>query len=115
MPVSLHAPLSLKPTNPFRVSANRASYTYLMRSDSVTAVGAVVVGLLGNLYSRLIGGQAYPAMVPGVLFLVPVRIVSILDLPQLKLSPPSPVFHLEAQNHTLGRTSQSEFYKVGAL
>jgi len=47
-----------------------------MRSDSVTAVGAVVVGVLGNLYSRLVGGQAYPAMVPGVLFLVPSGIPS---------------------------------------
>ncbi|KAF8336512.1 uncharacterized protein EI90DRAFT_183617 [Cantharellus anzutake] len=57
-------------------AANRASFTYLMRSDSVTAVGAIVVGLLGNLYSRLVGGQAYPAMVPGVLFLVPSGIPS---------------------------------------
>jgi uncharacterized membrane protein YjjB (DUF3815 family) len=38
----------------------------------VTAVGAIVVGLLGNLYSRIFKGYAYPTMVPGVLFLIPV-------------------------------------------
>ena len=86
-----------------------------MRSDSVTAVGAVVVGLLGNLYSRLIGGQAYPAMVPGVLFLVPVRTDNIFDLLQLKVPPLSPVFLPEARNHILVRTSLSEYYKVGAF
>lgn len=29
--------------------------------------------ILGNLYSRLFGGTAFTSMVPGVLFLVPVR------------------------------------------
>ena len=53
-------------------SANRVSSRYFSRSDSVTAVGAVVVGLVGNLYSRIFKGYAYPTMVPGVLFLIPV-------------------------------------------
>jgi uncharacterized membrane protein YjjB (DUF3815 family) len=32
-----------------------------------------VISILGNLYSRIFGGTAFTSMVPGVLFLVPVR------------------------------------------
>ncbi|KAJ3722927.1 hypothetical protein C8R42DRAFT_702187 [Lentinula raphanica] len=41
------------------------------RLDIVSAVGAFVIGLLGNLYSRIIGGTAFTSMVTGVLYLVP--------------------------------------------
>ncbi|KZT12765.1 DUF1212-domain-containing protein [Laetiporus sulphureus 93-53] len=41
------------------------------RSDVVSAIGAFVVGILGNIYSRRFGGTAFTAMVTGVLFLVP--------------------------------------------
>ncbi|KIK70784.1 hypothetical protein GYMLUDRAFT_89792 [Collybiopsis luxurians FD-317 M1] len=41
------------------------------RTDIVSAAGAFVIGLLGNFYSRLIGGTAFTSMVTGVLFLVP--------------------------------------------
>jgi len=41
------------------------------RSDIVATVGAMVVGALGNIYSRKMGGTAFTAMVTGVLFLVP--------------------------------------------
>lgn len=44
------------------------------RTDIVSAVGAFVIGLLGNVYSRLVGGTAFTSMVTGVLFLVPVSI-----------------------------------------
>ncbi|KAG5648937.1 hypothetical protein DXG03_000286 [Asterophora parasitica] len=41
------------------------------RSDIVSAIGAFTVGLLGNIYSRKMGGTAFTSMVTGVLFLVP--------------------------------------------
>lgn len=41
------------------------------RSNVVAAVGAIVVGFLGNIYSRKMGGTAFTSMVTGVLFLVP--------------------------------------------
>ncbi|KAF5388489.1 hypothetical protein D9757_004584 [Collybiopsis confluens] len=41
------------------------------RTDIVSAAGAFVIGLLGNIYSRLVGGTAFTSMVTGVLFLVP--------------------------------------------
>lgn len=55
-------------------AANTASNRYLPdRGDIVSAVGAVVIGTLGNTYSRVFGGTAFTSMVTGVLFLVPVR------------------------------------------
>lgn len=42
------------------------------RTDIISAAGAFVIGLLGNLYSRVVGGTAFTSMVTGVLFLVPV-------------------------------------------
>ncbi|POV94419.1 hypothetical protein PSTT_16861, partial [Puccinia striiformis] len=41
------------------------------RSDSVSFFGAFMIGLLGNMYSRLFEGTAFTSMVTGVLFLVP--------------------------------------------
>ncbi|EIW79287.1 DUF1212-domain-containing protein [Coniophora puteana RWD-64-598 SS2] len=41
------------------------------RSDIVSGAGALVIGLLGNVYSRLVHGTAFTSMVTGVLFLVP--------------------------------------------
>ncbi|KAF9527783.1 hypothetical protein CPB83DRAFT_894966 [Crepidotus variabilis] len=53
-------------------AANRAASLILPgRTDIVSAAGAVVIGMLGNVYSRLIGGTAFTSMVTGVLFLVP--------------------------------------------
>lgn len=42
------------------------------RTDIISAAGAFVIGLLGNAYSRVVGGTAFTSMVTGVLFLVPV-------------------------------------------
>ncbi|THV06006.1 DUF1212-domain-containing protein [Dendrothele bispora CBS 962.96] len=53
-------------------AANKAASLALPgRTDLVSAIGAFVIGLLGNLYSRVIGGTAFTSMVTGVLFLVP--------------------------------------------
>lgn len=54
-------------------AANTASNLYLPdRGDIVSAVGALVIGSLGNAYSRIWGGTAFTSMVTGVMFLVPV-------------------------------------------
>ncbi|KAF7789738.1 hypothetical protein EIP86_000684 [Pleurotus ostreatoroseus] len=53
-------------------TANKVADHFIFnRSDVVSAIGAFVVGLLGNLYSRRMGGTAFTSMVTGVLFLVP--------------------------------------------
>ncbi|KAL0580824.1 pheromone-regulated protein prm10 [Marasmius crinis-equi] len=53
-------------------AANRSASIVLPgRSDLVSATGAFVIGILGNLYSRMAGGTAFTSMVTGVLFLVP--------------------------------------------
>ncbi|WVR08358.1 hypothetical protein IAU60_005413 [Kwoniella sp. DSM 27419] len=41
------------------------------QTNVVSAVSAFAVGILGNLYSRLGGGSAFPSMVVGILLLVP--------------------------------------------
>lgn len=41
------------------------------RSDVVSAIGSFVIGLLGNVYSRVCGASAFTAMTVAVLFLVP--------------------------------------------
>jgi uncharacterized membrane protein YjjB (DUF3815 family) len=52
--------------------ANRVATIYIFdRSDIVSFIGATVIGLLGNLYSRLFNGTSFTAMATGVLFLVP--------------------------------------------
>ncbi|KAF9268113.1 DUF1212-domain-containing protein [Marasmius fiardii PR-910] len=48
-----------------------ANYYIFNRSDVVSAIGAFTVGVLGNVYSRKMGGTAFTSMVTGVLFLVP--------------------------------------------
>jgi len=54
-------------------AANKIANHYIFnRSDVVSAIGAFVVGVLGNVYSRKMGGTAFTSMVTGVLFLVPV-------------------------------------------
>lgn len=54
-------------------AANKVANHYIFqRSDVVSAIGAFVVGTLGNVYSRKLGGTAFTVMVTGVLFLVPV-------------------------------------------
>lgn len=53
-------------------AANKgADFFIFQRSDVVSAIGAFVIGLLGNVYSRKMGGTAFTSMVTGVLFLVP--------------------------------------------
>lgn len=44
----------------------------------VAGIGALVVGLLGNIYSRVLHGTAFTAMVTGILFLVPVILIYTL-------------------------------------
>lgn len=54
-------------------TANKAANHYIFgRSDVVSAIGAFVCGMLGNMYSRRFGGTGFQVMVSGVLFLVPV-------------------------------------------
>ncbi|KAI0638241.1 DUF1212-domain-containing protein [Trametes polyzona] len=53
-------------------AANKVANHFIFnRSDVVSAIGAFAVGLLGNIYSRKMGGTAFTSMVTGVLFLVP--------------------------------------------
>ncbi|PIL37204.1 hypothetical protein GSI_00897 [Ganoderma sinense ZZ0214-1] len=53
-------------------AANKTANHFIFnRSDVVSAIGAFAVGLLGNIYSRKMGGTAFTSMVTGVLFLVP--------------------------------------------
>ncbi|KIY74124.1 DUF1212-domain-containing protein [Cylindrobasidium torrendii FP15055 ss-10] len=53
------------------VSNKVANHYIFNRSDVVSAIGAFTVGVLGNIYSRKMGGTAFTSMVTGVLFLVP--------------------------------------------
>ena len=56
-------------------AANKIANHYILnRSDIVSSIGAFAVGVLGNFYSRKMGGTAFTIMVTGVLFLVPVRL-----------------------------------------
>ena len=56
-------------------AANRVANKFISdRGDIVSALGAFVIGLCGNTYSRVIGGTAFTSMVTGVLFLVPVSV-----------------------------------------
>jgi len=53
-------------------AANRgANLVFSDRPEMVSAVGSVVIGVCGNIWSRLGGGTAFTVMVTGVLFLVP--------------------------------------------
>lgn len=54
-------------------AANRLASVHISsRGTMVSAFGAFVIGLCGNVYSRVVGGTAFTSMVTGVLFLVPV-------------------------------------------
>lgn len=79
------------------------------RSDFVSFTGAFAVGILGNFYSRKMGGTAFTAMVTGVLFLVPVsarfalthiRNIDVFALTS-PVSPPSAASLLRAAGSTL--------------
>ncbi|KAJ7638977.1 DUF1212-domain-containing protein [Roridomyces roridus] len=53
-------------------ATNKVANHYIFnRSDVVSAIGAFTVGVMGNVYSRKMGGTAFTSMVTGVLFLVP--------------------------------------------
>ncbi|KAI0323059.1 hypothetical protein OF83DRAFT_1048114 [Amylostereum chailletii] len=53
-------------------TANKVAKHYIFnRSEITSAIGAFVVGILGNVYSRKFSGTAFTSMVTGVLFLVP--------------------------------------------
>lgn len=55
-------------------TANKLGNIFLPDSgDLVSACGALIIGLLGNFYSRIVHGAAFTSMVTGILFLVPVR------------------------------------------
>jgi len=62
-------------------TANKVSNWFLSDKGALApAAGALVIGLLGNIYSRWSRGTAFTSMVTGVLFLVPVRVVRCLCL-----------------------------------
>jgi uncharacterized membrane protein YjjB (DUF3815 family) len=63
-------------------ASNKIANHYIFnRSDVVSAIGAFTVGLLGNIYSRKMGGTAFTSMVTGVLFLVPVSLMCRFIMP----------------------------------
>ena len=59
-----------------------ANYFISDRGDIVSAFGAFVIGICGNVYSRLGGGTAFTSMVTGVLFLVPVSLAAVAVYPK---------------------------------
>ncbi|KEP55710.1 putative pheromone-regulated membrane protein [Rhizoctonia solani 123E] len=64
-------------------AANKAANRYIFnRSDVVSAIGAFVVGVLGNLYSRIFRGTAFVVMVNGIGFLIPSGIAAAGGLAQ---------------------------------
>ncbi|TRM66395.1 hypothetical protein BD626DRAFT_546679 [Schizophyllum amplum] len=76
-------------------AANRAAGVVLPgRTDLVSAAGAFVIGLLGNLYSRIAHGTAFTAMVTGVLFLVPSGIAQSGGV--------TPTYHSSAEQYSSG-------------
>lgn len=71
-------------------AANRGANQLLAdRGDIVSSFGALVIGLCGNIYARVIGGTAFTSMVTGVLFIVPVsvddKVACVHSLTSLKL------------------------------
>jgi uncharacterized membrane protein YjjB (DUF3815 family) len=60
-------------------TANKVSNWFLSDKGALApAAGALVIGLLGNIYSRWSRGTAFTSMVTGVLFLVPVCVLECL-------------------------------------
>ena len=65
-------------------ASNKIANHYIFnRSDVVSAIGAFTVGVLGNVYSRKMGGTAFTSMVTGVLFLVPVCYFTFFTVPAI--------------------------------
>lgn len=63
-------------------TANKLGNTFFPDSgDLVSAFGALIIGLLGNFYSRIVRGTAFTSMVTAVLFLVPVSRQMVQCLP----------------------------------
>jgi hypothetical protein len=61
----------------FSFCANKFANKYAFSHSSIiTTVGAFVVGICGNMYSRLVRGSGFTVSVTGVLFLVPVSLSS---------------------------------------
>ncbi|KAG8692434.1 hypothetical protein FRC08_009782 [Ceratobasidium sp. 394] len=64
-------------------AANKAANRFIFnRSDVVSAIGAFVTGILGNVYARIFRGTAFTAMVTAVSFLVPSGIAAAGGLAQ---------------------------------
>lgn len=63
-------------------AVNTAATKYIERVTFSTTAGAIVIGLLGNTYSRVFGGSAFTSMVTGVVFLVPSGIANAGGLSQ---------------------------------
>ena len=79
-------------------TANKLGNTFLPdNGDLVSAFGALIIGLLGNFYSRIVHGTAFTSMVTGILFLVPVRgrIPLLIVLASLTVSLCSPALRKE--------------------
>lgn len=81
-------------------ATNKVANHYIFnRSDVVSAIGAFTIGLLGNIYSRKMGGTAFTSMVTGVLFLVPVSAFFIHEPPMLIITRwPSLDFHKRVES-----------------
>ncbi|KAL0951423.1 hypothetical protein HGRIS_008115 [Hohenbuehelia grisea] len=88
-------------------AANKAtSYAIPGRSDVASAAGAFAIGMLGNLYSRLIGGTAFTSMVSGVLLLVPSAIAQGGGLTQN--------YHTSSQQYSSGFSLAIRMISVAA-
>lgn len=61
--------------------ANKIGSMYIFDSgDVISAIGATVVGILGSIYGHWSPGDALPAMMPGILVLLPVRNFLLLSV-----------------------------------
>ncbi|KAF7979646.1 hypothetical protein HWV62_41615 [Athelia sp. TMB] len=63
-------------------AVNTLANKYITRVTFATTAGAITIGLLGNVYSRVFGGSAFTSMVTGVVFLVPSAIANTGGLSQ---------------------------------
>ena len=83
-----------------------------MISDRVyvsSSVGALVIGICGNVYGRFSRGGSYTSAVPGLMFLVPVCAPS---LPFIVLHPPSPSAQAHSRLPTLPSISPDYLYSL---
>ncbi|KAF8606958.1 DUF1212-domain-containing protein [Ceratobasidium sp. AG-I] len=67
---------------PVMVAISCLSYAANKGNDVVSAIGAFVTGILGNVYARVFRGTAFTAMVTAVSFLVPSGIAAAGGLAQ---------------------------------